>query len=27
MSSFVSRMQPEDTNVPMVDGWFVPWMR
>jgi hypothetical protein len=25
--SFVSRMQPEDTNVPMVDGWFVPWMR
>jgi hypothetical protein len=26
-SSLVSRMQPEDTKVPMVDGWLVPWMR
>src|SRR5499427_37293 len=24
MSSFVSRMQPEDTKVPMVDGWAAP---
>src|SRR4029077_15074424 len=26
-SSLVSRMQPDDTKVPMVDGWLVPWMR
>ena len=26
-SSLVRRMQPEDTKVPMVEGWFVPWMR
>src|SRR4051812_4603426 len=26
-SSFSMPMQPEDTNLPMVDGWLVPWMR
>src|ERR1700688_613951 len=26
-SSLVSLIQPEDTKVPMVDGWLVPWMR
>jgi hypothetical protein len=26
-SSLVRRMQPEDTKVPMVEGWLVPWMR
>ena len=27
MSSLSSRMQPDDTNWPMVEGWLVPWMR
>src|SRR5215475_9188217 len=26
-SSFSMPMQPEETNLPMVDGWLVPWMR
>src|SRR6202012_1296556 len=26
-SSFSMPMQPEDTNLPIVDGWLVPWMR
>src|SRR4051812_14127179 len=26
-SSLSMPMQPEDTNLPMVDGWLVPWMR
>src|SRR5271156_4138687 len=26
-SSLVRRMQPEDTNLPMVVGSLVPWMR
>jgi hypothetical protein len=26
MSSLVSRIQPEETKVPIVDGWLVPWM-
>src|SRR6202035_306644 len=27
MSSFVRRMQPDETLVPMVQGSLVPWMR
>src|SRR5215831_20085784 len=26
-SSFSMPMQPEETNLPIVDGWLVPWMR
>src|SRR5262245_19393160 len=26
-SSFSMPMQPEETNLPMVEGWLVPWMR
>src|SRR5271154_4786546 len=26
-SSFSMPIQPEDTNLPIVDGWLVPWMR
>src|SRR3954447_852837 len=26
-SSLVRRMQPEDTNLPIVEGSLVPWMR
>ena len=26
-SSFVRRMQPEETRWPIVDGALVPWMR
>src|SRR6059058_5225776 len=26
-SSLVSRMQPEETNFPIVEGSLVPWMR
>ena len=26
-SSFSMPMQPEDTNLPIVDGWLVPWIR
>src|ERR1700721_1069586 len=26
-SSFSIPMQPEETNLPIVDGWLVPWIR
>src|ERR1700761_7557533 len=26
-SSFSMPIQPEETNLPIVDGWLVPWMR
>ena len=26
-SSFSMPMQPEETNLPIVEGWLVPWMR
>src|SRR6185369_5858800 len=26
-SSFSMPMQPDETNLPIVDGWLVPWMR
>ena len=26
-SSLVRRMQPDETNLPIVDGSLVPWMR
>ena len=26
-SSFSMPKQPDETNLPMVDGWLVPWMR
>src|ERR1700678_1121326 len=26
-SSLSMPMQPEETNLPIVDGWLVPWMR
>ena len=27
ISSLVRRTQPDDTKVPIVDGWLVPWIR
>src|SRR5216684_6154468 len=26
-SSFNMPMQPEETNLPILEGWLVPWMR
>src|SRR6267142_5932992 len=26
-SSFSMPMQPDETNLPIVEGWLVPWMR
>src|SRR5205807_889960 len=26
-SSFSMPTQPDETNLPIVDGWLVPWMR
>ena len=26
-SSFSIPMQPDETNLPIVDGWLVPWIR
>jgi len=25
-SSFACRLQPDETNLPMVEGWLVPWI-